>query len=328
MIYINLFLDDLSFISFFVYTLGVCTYFLSLGKHLALNAHDKVEYKIISNHFYNNEGPAIQFTGDRLSLSKLTISRNQITSSGRQDSLNYSIEVFGRKDDIEISNNFFYDNSQGGIHIKTSSSALKVKILNNVIRFNINGSDSIFVQALDGAFPYVKIAGNELTRNELNQSSDLVNIKNFRAEIIGNLFLENLMKFVLNWDTAYNDSNTTGICAKNTFSLNAGYLQTIVLKGRKKVLNRNYIVNPGNYYEIAVFPNYLVNNSDDQFDARFNWLGYGSKGTLLKRIRSTASDFPVVAVEPFLLSPWETFERGKNFFSIEWTGLRILLKFD
>ena len=314
MIYINLFLDDLSFISVFVYTLGVCTYFLSLGKHLALNAHDKVEYKIISNHFYNNEGPAIQFTGDRLSLSKLTISRNQITSSGRQDSLNYSIEVFGRKDDIEISNNFFYDNSQGGIHIKTSSSALKVKILNNVIRFNINGSDSIFVQALDGAFPYVKIAGNELTRNELNQSSDLVNIKNFRAEIIGNLFLENLMKFVLNWDTAYSENNT-GICEKNTFSLNAGYLQTIVLKGRKKVLNRNFIVNPGNYFEIAVFPNYLVNNRDNQFDARFNWLGYGSKDTLLERIRNTKSpsDFPVVAVEPFLLSPWETFERGKNF---------------
>ena len=321
MIYINLFLDGLSYISF------LYTYFLSLGKRLALNTHNEVEYQIISNHFYNNEGPAIQFTGDRLSLSKLTISRNQITSSGRQDSLNYSIEVFGRKDDIEISNNFFYNNSQGGIHIKTSSSALKVKILNNVIRFNINGSDSIFVQALDGAFPYVKIAGNELTRNELNQSSDLVHIKNFRAEIIGNLFLENLMKFVLNWDTAYSENNT-GICEKNTFSLNAGYLQTIVLKGRKKVLNRNYIVNPGNYYEIAVFPNYLVNNSDNQFDARFNWLGYGSKGTLLKRIRSTASDFPVVAVEPFLLSPWETFERGKNFFSIEWTGLRILLKFD
>ena len=322
MIYINLFLDGLSYISF------LYTYFLSLGKRLALNTHNEVEYQIISNHFYNNEGPAIQFTGDRLSLSKLTIARNQITSSGRQERLNHSIKVFGQKDDIEISNNFFYDNSQGGIHIKTSSSALKVKILNNVIRFNINGSDSIFVQALDGAFPYVKIAGNELTRNELNQSSDLVHIKNFRAEIIGNLFLENLMKFVLNWDTAYNDSNTTGICAKNTFSLNAGYLQTIVLKGRKKVLNRNYIVNPGNYYEIAVFPNYLVNNSDNQFDARFNWLGYGSKGTLLKRIRSTASDFPVVAVEPFLLSPWETFERGKNFFFIEWTGLRILLKFD
>ena len=305
MIYINLFLDGLSYISF------LYTYFLSLGKRLALNTHNEVEYQIISNHFYNNEGPAIQFTGDRLSLSKLTIARNQITSSGRQERLNHSIKVFGQKDDIEISNNFFYDNSQGGIHIKTSSSALKVKILNNVIRFNINGSDSIFVQALDGAFPYVKIAGNELTRNELNQSSDLVNIKNFRAEIIGNLFLENLMKFVLNWDTAYSENNT-GICEKNTFSLNAGYLQTIVLKGRKKVLNRNYIVNPGNHYEIAVFPSYLVKNDDNQFDVRFNWLGYGSKGTLLKRIRSTASDFPVVAVEPFLLSPWETFERGKN----------------
>ena len=321
MIYINLFLDGLSYISF------LYTYFLSLGKRLALNTHNEVEYQIISNHFYNNEGPAIQFTGDRLSLSKLTIARNQITSSGRQERLNHSIKVFGQKDDIEISNNFFYDNSQGGIHIKTSSSALKVKILNNVIRFNINGSDSIFVQALDGAFPYVKIAGNELTRNELNQSSDLVHIKNFRAEIIGNLFLENLMKFVLNWDTAYSENNT-GICEKNTFSLNAGYLQTIVLKGRKKVLNRNYIVNPGNHYEIAVFPSYLVKNDDNQFDVRFNWLGYGSKGTLLKRIRSTASDFPVVAVEPFLLSPWETFERGKNFFFIEWTGLRILLKFD
>ena len=171
----------------------------------------------------------------------------------------------GKKDDIEVSNNFIHDNSQGGIHVHSDSNALKVKILNNVISFNINGSESILVQALGGASPLVKIAGNELTRNELNQFSNLVNIKNFRADIIGNLFSENLMKFVLNWDSTYND-NDTGICEKNTFSRNAGYLQTIFLKGRKKALNRNFIVNPGYLYEIAVFPSYLVNNTDDQFD--------------------------------------------------------------
>ena len=189
--------------------------------------------------------------------------------------------------------------------------------MNNVISFNINGSESILVfQAPAGASPLVKIAGNELTWNELNQFSNLINIKNFRADIIGNLFSKNRMNVALNWDSTYND-NDTGICEKNTFSRNAGtgtYLRTIFLKGRKKVLNRNFIVNPGYRYEIVVSPSYLVNNTDDQFDARFNWLGYGSRDTLLKRIRSTKSqsDFPVVAVEPFLSSPRETFERGKN----------------
>ena len=151
-----------------------------------------------------------------------------------------------------------------------------------------------------------------MTRNELNQFSNLVNIENVRADIIENLFSENLMKSVLNWDSTYND-NDTGICEKNTFSRNAGYLQAIFLKGGKKTVNRNFIVNLGYDYEIAVFPSYLVKNTDDQFDVRFNWLGYGSRDTLLKRIRSTKSqsDFPVVAVEPFLSSPRETFERGK-----------------
>ena len=269
----------------------------------------------MSNHFYDNDGAAIQFTGDRMSSSKLTISRNEITSSGLHNSANPGIQILGKMDDIEVSNNFIHDNSQGSIHVHSYSKALKVKILNNVISFNINGSESILVQAPDGASPFVKIAGNELTRNELNQFSNLVNIENVRADIIENLFSENLMKSVLNWDSTYND-NDTGICEKNTFSRNAGYLQAIFLKGGKKTVNRNFIVNLGYHYEIAVFPSYLVKNTDDQFDVRFNWLGYGSRDTLLKRIKSTKSqsDFPVVAVvavEPFLSSPRETFERGK-----------------
>ena len=76
------------------------------------------------------------------------------------------------------------------------------------------------------------------------------------------------MRYVLNWDTS-NSDNKSGICEKNIFSMNIGYLQTIVLKGSRKVKNRNFIVNPGNNFEIVVLQNYPVRNTDVLFDVRY-----------------------------------------------------------
>ena len=105
-----------------------------------------------------------------------------------------------------------------------------------------------------------------MAQNYLNQS-DIVHIKNFGTDIIQNLFLKDYMRYVLNWDTSNSDNKS--IYEKNIFAMNIGYLQTIVLKGSRKVMNRNFIVNPGNNFEIVVLPNYPVRNTDEQFDVRY-----------------------------------------------------------
>ena len=254
------------------------------------------------------------------------MARNEITSSGRreQETKPSVLITAENNDSIEIANNFIHKNFQGGIHVNTKSSSVKCTILNNVINFNINGSESILLKSPDDASPHVTIAGNKLVQNNLNQSVDLLHVKNFRAEIIENVFLGNLMRYVLNWDTSYSGKGL-GICEKNTFSMNAGYLQTIVLQGSKKVIKKNYIVNPGNYFEIAVFPNYHVTDIADQFDARFNWWGYDSRDDIQKRIRDTSSrsDIPVVVVDPFLVTPPETFNRGRT--TLTWISYEMNL---
>ena len=278
------------------------------------NIPDQAQYKIISSHFHENVGSSISFTSDPRIVSKLTITRNQITSCNNQEkeprpSILISVK---NRDKIEISNNFIHNNSQGGIHINGDSSDIQCTIINNIISSNINGSESILLHAPDVTSPYVRIAGNELSRNNLSRFTDVIYIKNFRADIIRNIFSENFMRYVLNWDTSYN-GNETGICENNTFFMNTGHLQTIVLKGSKKIIHRNFIVNPGNYPEILVIPNYPVRSTSEQFDLRFNWWGYGTRENILRRLQNSNSStrFPVISYEPLIANPATIANRGR-----------------
>lgn len=277
---------------------------------------DKAICKIIGNRFYSNNGPAINFTSDETAPTKLTVTQNQIMSSNFQyDEMKSGIQISSHKEDsLEISNNFIQNNINSAIHIKATTSGFRCSILNNAISSNINGSEVIIFEGEAGATPYVHIAGNYFSHNDLKHSEDLVLIKNAQARIVGNTFYDNTIRYVLNWDSGY-DKNKTGVCLNNIFYLNNGYLYTILVKGTGKIIHNNVLLNPVNRFEIATLSSSHVKVP---VDARYNWWGHTTSMEILKRIKDkrSAIGLPVVMFQPFLIAP-------TNFR----TGMKFLIKF-
>ena len=273
---------------------------------------------ILESIFQGNDGPAVYFTSDPRTSANLTVARSHVSSSGQfGNTMQPSIKVSASNNDyIEISNNLIQNNIQGGIQVKFESVSVNGLIVDNVISMNVIGNEAILVEA-EKESSSILIAGNYLRRNDITHSKDLVVIKNISAVIRENTFLDNTVRYVLNWDSPDVINQTTGYCLNNNFFLNKGRLHTMLVKGTRKIIRHNFLVNPASQFEITTLPSSPANVS---IDARLNWWGHVSSGRILKRIKDkrTASDLPVVAYEPFLSSPSEIFSTG--------TKHRLILK--
>ena len=260
----------------------------------------------------------MHFTSDFKIPAQVKIRRSHVTLTGNEgEAIKPSVQMMVQNNDnIEISNNAFNSNRRrGGIHIYLNEKQATVKIVNNIISGNINGSEAIYIVDVSNndARSKLLMAGNYLHHNDIVFPHDMIVIKNMAAIIKENVLYDNTARYTMDW-VAVRKENVTSTITKNIFFLNKGYLHTLVLKPNGyEIINQNYFTNPSNDFELTTLPSFFPDIVVNAVNASNNWWGNVNSELIMKRIKdeSKATYLPRVFYEPFLHSPTQISSIGK-----------------
>ncbi|XP_072016907.1 protein bark beetle-like [Amphiura filiformis] len=281
-----------------------------------IDANEIVQHVFVDCNFSFNKNAGMVYRDTFLNKQLIRIERCQfINNTNSTASPTSALSMNLQNAELNIENCLIKNNVMLGgirIHFDTSHNDVRstVYVLNNEFARNIRGNSMIVIIKSDdsSALHYVKIQGNLITENTLQDSSNIIDVNDVYSDLCYNTIFDNRAGRII-----YLNQNNLALmaqeCKNNVIIFNIAQenneMYTIELISSGLQFYHNVIQNPANDYEINAISGGTSETGQDILNATSNWWGTTSSNQIEDRLRDSRQviGFADVVYEPFLLSP-------------------------